>query len=252
MSGNGIHVQYSKHGEIRSNHVQGCRDGIYLEFTDSTQVIENQSQHNSRYGLHYMFSHYNAYRKNHFQRNEAGVAVMYSSHTEMTDNVFSDNWGNAAYGLLLKDIHDGLVANNRFDHNTSALFLEGTNRIQIKNNYFANSGWALRLLANCQETMVEHNRFTNNSFDLTTNGQPKMAIVRRNFWDAYEGYDRDRDGYGDIPYFPINLMSALVERQPALVSLHRSLITTLLDWVDRLLPSLTPDELVDEQPLMKH
>lgn len=249
--GNGIHIQYSRHGLIKGNKTTHCRDGIYLEFTDSSRVESNRSARNSRYGLHYMFSNYDAYEGNTFYQNSAGVAVMYSSHVRMEHNLFADNWGIASYGLLLKDISDGLVRDNQFTRNTTGLFVEGSNRVKIEFNTFENSGWALRLLANCTGNELRQNVFRTNSFDLATNGTPRGTTVLRNYWDRYEGYDLDRDRIGDVPHFPITLYSALMERQPGLIVLYRSFITNLLDWVDRILPSLTPDELVDEEPLMQ-
>ncbi|MCK5907209.1 MAG: right-handed parallel beta-helix repeat-containing protein, partial [Flavobacteriales bacterium] len=55
-SGNAIHLWHSKNIKILNNHVEGARDGIYLEFIDSTLVQGNTSTKNIRYGLHFMFS----------------------------------------------------------------------------------------------------------------------------------------------------------------------------------------------------
>ena len=251
MLANGIHTQNSRYGRIMNNKVVQCRDGIYLEFTDSTQVENNTARNNRRYGLHFMFSNHDRYHRNIFDHNEAGVAVMYSSHIEMTKNTFVNNWGTACYGLLLKDIDDCNVSQNNFDHNTSAMLMDGSNRVTVVNNTFRGSGWAIRLLANCTDPIISHNVFLGNVFDLATNGNPTIKEMRGNYWDKYSGYDLDRDGIGDVAFHPVSLYSVLVERQPELITLHRSFITNLIDWSDRSLPCFTPPNLVDPYPLMR-
>ena len=105
-NGNGIHAWKSGHLLIRDNDVTGQRDGIYFEFVTDSRIFHNNSHDNVRYGLHFMFSHRDRYAQNSFVDNESGVAVMYSKFVEMTDNVFRHNWGEASYGILLKEISD--------------------------------------------------------------------------------------------------------------------------------------------------
>jgi nitrous oxidase accessory protein len=105
---------------IAGNVVEGHRDGIYFEFVTNSVIENNQSMHNVRYGLHFMFSHHNSYVGNQFSGNGAGVAVMFSNHVTMSKNVFSDNRGSAAYGILMKEISDSWVEGNYFLRNTTA------------------------------------------------------------------------------------------------------------------------------------
>ena len=90
--GNGIHAWKCDSISISNNKIVGHRDGIYLEFVTHTQVVDNQSLNNLRYGLHFMFSHDNAYLRNAFTKNGAGVAVMYTKRVLMEDNIFNENW----------------------------------------------------------------------------------------------------------------------------------------------------------------
>ncbi len=128
LGGNGIHVWQSDRVRIEGNRVRGHRDGIYFEFTTHGEVRRNVSEANQRYGLHFMFSDDCVYEGNTFQANESGVAVMYTRRVRMAGNTFAKNWGGAAYGLLLKDISDSEILDNRFLENTVGLYLEGANR----------------------------------------------------------------------------------------------------------------------------
>jgi nitrous oxidase accessory protein len=73
-------------------------------------------------------------------------------------------------------------------------------------------------------------------------------VFDANYWDHYQGYDLDRDGYGDVPHAPVRLFSLVVQQnEPALI-LMRSFMVDLLDAAERLMPVLTPATLVDHHP----
>ncbi len=250
-TGNGIHAWKCDRVQITQNRISGHRDGVYFEFVTNSNVQHNRSFGNIRYGLHFMFSHRNAYIGNTFRDNGAGVAVMYTKDVIMRDNVFAHNWGSAAYGLLLKDIADSQIDHNTFTKNTVGIYMEGCSRIRATQNRFSENGWGLRVQANCNENQFSKNQFLGNTFDLATNGNTVFNTFDGNYWDKYEGYDLNRDGLGDVPYHPVSLYSMIIEQMPHGVMLLRSFMVSLLDRAEKMLPSLTPDALVDKQPLMK-
>jgi nitrous oxidase accessory protein len=250
-TGNGIHFWKCDSIIVINNFVKGQRDGLYFEFVTNSRVEHNISTKNIRYGLHFMFSHKNSYSFNTFDSNGAGVAVMYTKFVKMHHNIFKNNWGSSAYGILLKDITDSEIEDNIFEYNTMGTLLEGCNRIKIERNEFKHNGVAMRVQANCEENVVKSNNFINNTFDLATNGNVVSNTLERNYWDKYEGYDLDKNGIGDINYRPVSLFSTLIERMPQAMMLLRSFTATLLDKIEKVMPSFTPENLKDEQPLMK-
>lgn len=250
-TGNAIHAWKCKHMQFANNQVKGHRDGIYLEFVTESQIQHNLCQNNIRYGLHFMFSHNNAYAYNRFHDNGAGVAVMYTRNVRMHHNHFEQNWGSAAYGLLLKDISDSKIEHNIFDNNTTGVYLEGSSRIQFKHNTLENNGWALRIQANCNDNNFEQNNFLANTFDVATNGSTVLSTFSHNYWDQYTGYDLNRDGVGDVPYHPVSLYAMIVERIPAGLMFLHSFVVRLVDESEKVFPSLTPSALKDDQPLLK-
>ena len=250
-SANGIHCWKSDNLQIIQNTISGHRDGIYFEFVTGTTIEKNNSYNNVRYGLHFMFSSHNLYRSNTFRDNGAGVAVMYSNHVTMQRNIFSENWGNAAYGILMKDIIDSEVEGNIFTRNTVGIYLEGSNRINMKANRFDDNGWAIKMQASCTDNLITENNFTSNTFDVATNGSLVLNIFKGNYWERYEGYDLNRDGTGDIPYRPVSLYSMIVERNPATLMLFRSFMVDLMDKAERIIPGMTPEDLKDDEPRMK-
>jgi nitrous oxidase accessory protein len=250
-TGNGVHAWKCDRILVQTNRVSGHRDGIYFEFVTNSTIRRNLSRRNIRYGLHFMFSHQNGYFGNTFRENGAGVAVMYTRRVTMRGNVFEDNWGSAAYGLLLKDISDSQIDHNVFRKNTVGIHLEGSSRIAVERNRFTENGWGIRVQASCMDNAFARNAFEGNTFDVATNGQTVLNTFDQNYWDKYEGYDLNRDGLGDVPYHPVSLFSMVLEQIPAGVVLLRSFMVSLLDRAEKVISSLTPEALVDARPRMK-
>ncbi len=251
LNGNAIHAWKCNQLLIENNTVSHHRDGIYLEFVTHSVIRHNTSTQQLRYGLHFMFSNDDEYTQNTFTNNGAGVAVMYSRRVKMSENIFQDNWGPSAYGLLLKDIVDSEIRENRFEANTKGIHMEGSNRINILNNSFKDNGWGLVIQASCMDNLFTHNNFINNSFDVSTNGHVTLNRFENNYWDEYEGYDLNRNGVGDIPYHPLSLFAMMIEENPAILILIKSFMMQMLERMERAIPGLTPEQFVDLFPLMK-
>lgn len=251
LTGNGIHLWKSNNALVENNRVTGHRDGIYFEFVTFSNIRNNLSEKNIRYGLHFMFSNDDSYFNNIFRNNGAGVAVMYSKKVKMENNHFEQNWGPSAYGILLKDISDSHIRHNTFFRNTVGIHLEGTSRIDIHQNIFRENGWAIKVQASCENNDFHHNNFTGNSFDVGTNGSISLNNFYNNYWDKYEGYDINKDGIGDVAHHPVSLYSMIVEQNPYTLMLFRSFTVQLLDKAEKAIPSLTPENLTDQKPLMK-
>ncbi len=251
QSGNGIHCWKSDSMRIIANKVTGHRDGIYFEFVKNSIIWRNTSTRNLRYGLHFMFSNDDTYVSNIFINNGSGVSVMFSNRIKMFSNYFEENWGDASHGILLKEISDGYLQGNHFTKNTSAIFMEGANRIYMTYNTFQNNGWALKIQASCLDVVLEYNNFIGNTFDVGTNGSLVQNTINNNYWDKYDGYDLNKDKIGDIPYRPVSMYSMIVEKYPPAMILFRSFITALLDKTEKILPSITPENLKDNAPLMR-
>lgn len=250
-SGNGIHLWSTRDVVIANNSISGFRDGLYFEFVHEAEVRDNLSTKNLRYGLHFMYSDDCVYRRNIFRQNGSGVAVMYTHRVTMIGNHFDQNWGAAAYGLLLKEISDAHIEQNVFEHNTTALVADGANRIQASGNQFLNNGWAVRLDASTVDGRFTGNNFIGNTFDVASNSQDPSTQLSGNYWDEYRGYDLDRNGVGDIPFHPVRVFSMIVgQNEPALILL-RSAFVGLLDAAERVLPVLTPKLLADVAPSMR-
>ncbi|MEJ7676613.1 MAG: nitrous oxide reductase family maturation protein NosD [Segetibacter sp.] len=250
-SGNAVHCWKSDHLSILNNSLTGHRDGLYFEFVTASLIQNNNSFKNLRYGIHFMFSHNDTYIHNTFRSNGAGVAVMFSKGVIMRYNRFEESWGSGAYGILLKEISDGVVEHNTFLRNTVGIYMEGTSRISVSKNTFTSNGWAMRVQSSCMDNTITQNNYFGNTFDVGTNGELQLNKFINNYWDKYEGYDLNKDGYGDVHYMSVSLYSMIVEKMPTASVLLRSFMVTIMDKAERVIPSITPVELKDDKPFMK-
>jgi len=250
-SGNGIQLWYSKNIQIEHNYVEHVRDGIYLEFSDGCLIKNNTSTLNVRYGLHFMFSNDDIYQDNTFENNGAGVAVMFSKRIKMYNNLFKENWGTASHGMLLKEINDAEIIGNTFEDNTIGINIEGSNRIIYKHNNFSNNGWAIKVKGACYTNTFTENNFLYNSFDIAYNSNVNDNVFDKNYWSNYTGYDLDKNGIGDVPYRPVKLFSYIVNRTPETIILLRSMFIDIIDFSEKVSPVFTPDNLLDNNPLIK-
>ena len=250
-AGNAIHAWKSNGIQIIGNEVMNHRDGIYLEFVNGSLIQGNMSKNNMRYGLHFMFSNYDIYEDNTFVQNGAGVAVMFSKHIRMINNIFRENWGGSSYGVLLKEISDGVLVDNTFERNTTGVYAEGANRITIENNDFYSNGKAMDIKGNCIDNKILSNNFVGNTFEVLTNSRSNLNHFEGNYWGQYKGYDLDKDGIGDVPHRPVNLFALVTDKIPAANMLLHSFLVNSLEVAERMFPSMIPEQLVDDKPLIK-
>ena len=250
-SGNGVHMWHCKKMRVEQNKVHHLRDGLYFEFVSDSHISHNISTENIRYGLHFMFSNNDEYHHNEFHKNGAGVAVMFSKFIIMHHNTFHFNWGTASYGLLLKEIYDADIHHNYFEQNTIGINIDGCNRIKYEHNYFVRNGWALKFTGGCYGNVFRFNNFMSNSFDLSYNSKLNDNGFEANYWSDYTGYDLNKDGIGDVPYRPVKLFSYIVNTTPETLILLRSLFVDIINFSEKVSPVFTPDELVDNKPIMK-
>ena len=71
-------------------------------------------------------------------------------------------------------------------------------------------------------------------------GDPMNDTWWGNYWDEYEGFDRDRDGFGDRPYELLAYADRIWIETPAARFFRNSPVLELLDFLERLAPFSAP------------
>jgi len=83
-------------------------------------------------------------------------------------------------------------------------------------------------------------------------GDPLNDTWWGNYWDTYEGFDRDHDGYGDRPYELLAYADRIWMETPAARFFRNSPVLELLDFLERLAPFSAPSLILrDTAPRMQ-
>jgi nitrous oxidase accessory protein len=65
-------------------------------------------------------------------------------------------------------------------------------------------------------------------------------VWERNWWDDYQGFDRDGDGFGDTPYQLSAYADRLWMEIPPLAFFRASPVLEVIDFLERLAPFSSP------------
>lgn len=253
--GNGIHLWQTSGNMLTDNDIGFARDGIYFSFAHRTGIYGNHI-HDLRYGLHYMYSDSNTFENNIFDHNVAGSALMYSRDIKLTNNIFAHCRGMRAYGILLQSVDNCVAENNLILDNTRAIFLDDANYNRIESNDIVQNDLAVQINASCEGNSLIHNNFISNLSEVIMDGSAGATTTwsaggRGNFWSAYEGYDIDGDGVGDVPYQLQSIFEYLELDYPAVRFYLYSPASQLLAVAEKRLPILRKSTVEDPLPIFK-
>ncbi|MBF0427269.1 MAG: nitrous oxide reductase family maturation protein NosD, partial [Magnetococcales bacterium] len=95
------------------------------------------------------------------------------------------------------------------------------------------------------------NRFIGNFVPVAVdnNGGAVMSQWSGNYWDTYEGFDRNGNGVGDTPYELYAYTGQLWLNKPGVKFFFASPVLTLLDFLEHLAPLRAPTLILrDEHP----
>lgn len=211
--GNGIDLFQSHDVEITGNVVRGVFDGIYLEFSDRSLVLNNLVE-KSRYGIHCMYTNGTIIRHNTGSMNITGGMIMGVRHVEMTDNTFTKQNENVhSQGILLFDAHESIVSNNLVEGNRVGFYVEYSTDNELTNNAVKNNFIGIQFI-DSMNNKITGNYFTGNVTDALARDNSDNDI-QGNYWDSFSGIDLDGDGRSDTAYVMNPFFQGLVQKKPA-------------------------------------
>ena len=251
--GSGMHIWNSPRNRFVGNVITEVRDGFYIQNANHT-VIERNEAFNLRYGLHYMYADSNVFLHNKFHDNVAGAAIMYSRGIVIRHNTFVRNRGFASFGILFQDCHNAIADSNIIADNMIGIFFEASTNNSFRHNVIAQNDVALQMFQNSERNTFAENNFIDNLNPLALVGRRTLTYWSKNnsgnFWSAYEGYDLDGNGIGDLPMKIQNVFDYLEGRYPNLRLYLYSPASQALAVAAKAFPIIEINNEVDEHPLM--
>lgn len=247
--GNGVQLYNTRGARIERNHISFVRDALYVDVSHHA-VFRGNRLHHSRYGTHYMNSYYNLWENNDTYLNRGGLALM-----EVRDQTVRNNraWGNTDHGIMLRTLQDSVVEGNIVARNARGFFIYDVEYAQLRGNLITGNAIGVHLSAGSTRNAVDGNDFIGNREQVRYVGarDERWGGPRGNYWSNYLGWDRDGDGFGDVPYEANDMVDRLTWRYPAVKLLLASPAVQALRLVGQQFPILRVPTVVDPRPGMQ-
>ncbi len=239
----GVLVYQSPMARVEGSHLQGFADGVYLEYSPDSQILNNRLEANARYGVHVMFSWRVLVRGNRSLGNGVGSAVMHGAENRVEENLFAGSRTPVGYGLLVQDERKTLVQGNRFEGNTLGLVLMDAQSVRVEGNEFRANGFALRVTRERggNTARVLGNAFKGNLYDLLVDDPQAKTEVKGNAYDRAPGLP--------VPHLPSSSLALALAWLPELSLFALSPGVVFLEALEAHLPEARLLKVVDPNPL---
>lgn len=258
LRGDGIRLWYAHDNIILGNTLHKSRDLVI--WYSSGNIIEKNLGEYGRYSLHFMYAGKNMVRENIFQYNSVGIFFMYSNGTTAIGNTVRNSIGAFGVGLGMKDASNFTILDNDIIYNARGIYIDqspfqpDTVNVYERNNILYNSS-GIEFQGVRERSIFTHNTIKGNmEAVVNSDTHNRLDIMRwkNNYWDTYEGFDRDKDGVGDIPFTHYAYADKLWLYNPNIKFFYGSVVMDLLNFLAKMAPFSEPDLLVtDREPLME-
>ena len=259
VRGDGIRLWYSNDNLIENNLVTDTRDMV--AWYSHRNTYRGNEGRRSRYSIHFMFANDNIVEYNRFYDNSVGVYFMYMEGGVARGNIISHATGATGMGLGFKESSDILLEDNEIIYcavgvGSDLSPFQPDTTIRFKNNRFAYNGIAVHLTSELGGNVLESNTFEGNLTDMFQAGRGRNEGPKNqwagNYFDTYQGFDRDEDGYGDTPHEEYAYADRIWMEIPNARFFKTSPVLELLDFLERLAPFSSPDlQAKDDKPLYR-
>ena len=257
LRGDAIRLWYSFRNRVLDNSFVDSRDMVVWYSEDNN--ISGNSGTGGRYSMHFMYSKYNLVEKNRFWNNSVGIYVMYSDGVVLRDNYIAHATGATGMGLGLKESSEVKVERNQIMYCASGINIDQSpyqpdTIDEFYDNVIAYNGVGIEFndqarIGNVFKGNVVKGNLT--SLAVRSRASAIKQTFEGNYWEDYEGFDRDRDGIGDTPYEVHAYADRLWMDVPLVQFFKGSPMLEFLDFLERLAPFTDPDIIMrDPKPRM--
>jgi len=257
IRGDGVRLWYSNDNHLSGNHLYKSRD--FVVWYSHGNLIEKNRGEYGRYSLHFMYTGKNYVRDNVYKHNSVGIFFMYSRDTIATGNVIQNSLGTTGLGIGLKDASNFTLKDNTIIYCARGLFVDRSPYEPDETNLIEGN----RIIYNSEgihfHSLSLHNRFIGNIFKGNIENVVNDSYITKiaenyfdgNYWDDYEGFDKNGDGIGDGPYNYYAYADKVWLLNPNVKFFYGSPVISILNFLAKLAPFSEPVLLLsDEHPKM--
>ncbi len=256
LKGDAIRLWYSTNNKIQFNYWHGVRDMVV--WYSSGNHFEGNKGVGNRYSIHFMYAHNNRIHKNEFYNNSVGVFLMYSEQTILSENLIQGSVGSTGMCLGLKETSSNQILNNRFLYSAygihfdvSPFVTEKINTVVGNEIAFCNVGMLFH--SDLEGNLIKKNYLHDNLTQVYARGKTANGNkFEGNYWSDYQGYDKDEDNVGDVPYSLYSYSEHLWAFNRDVKFFYGAPILEVLDFLERLAPFSKPKFVLrDKKPIYK-
>ena len=264
----GLDFKQSNKNIIRGNTIRskdrdlGVRgDGLRLWYSNDNLIEKNQiiDSRDMVASIHFMFANDNDVVGNEFYDNAVGVYFMYTEGGTVRNNVISHATGATGMGIGFKEASGTIIENNEIIYcgigiGSDLSPFQPDSTIEIRNNRFAYNGTGILFNSETGGNNLRDNIFEGNLTQVSYGSRggadnASKNLWAANYWDDYQGFDRDGDGIGDKTHELYAYADQIWMELPVARFFRSSPVMELLDFLERLAPFSTPDLILrDEKP----
>ena len=249
--GDDVWIWNSPGSVVENNDIRWGRDGIFVT-TSRDNLFRGNRFRGLRYAVHYMYTNDSRLEGNLSFGNRMGFALMFSTGLEVTGNLAE---GDEQRGILLNYVNSSVITGNMVRGGPEkCVFIYNSNKNRFAGNWFEGCAIGIHFTAGSERNEIYGNAFIDNREQVKYVGTRYLEWSRDgrgNYWSDYLGFDLDRDGIGDQPYRPNDLVDQIFWRYPLAKLLFNSPALHLLRWAQREFPGLHPGGVTDSFPLMR-
>jgi nitrous oxidase accessory protein len=245
MRGESIRLWYSMDNRVEDNDIDWARD-LTLMNSPRNRVVGNRIR-NSRYGIHLIFAPNSMIEGNTLERNATGIIVLNSDRVQVRRNRIFHSLGVSGAGLAFKKSAEGLAEGNEIVRCAVGVLadspIEQADRTVLRGNRIAHNATGIQFYGERGGHVLHGNSFEKNLIHVAMfgGGDASNNEWRGNYWDDYEGFDRNHDGIGDTPYEFHVYADRIWMENPMARFFRNAPVLELLDFLERLAPFSSPD-----------
>jgi len=258
LRGDGLRLWYSHDNIVRKNSLIKSRDMV-IWYSHGNTIEENYGEY-CRYSLHFMYAGKNYVHNNSYRYNSVGIFFMYSKDTIATGNTIKSSLGATGMGIGLKDVSNFTIKNNTILYNAQGIYIDrspfepDTNNF-IENNKILYNAEALHFHSLSENNIIKNNTLLGNIEDIVNDSRGSKTNdndFEGNYWDSYEGFDRDGDGIGDTSHKVYQYADKLWLYNPEVKFFYGSPVISLLNFLAKLAPFSEPIFLLEDKKPRLH
>ncbi len=246
LRGDAIRLWYSNDNTLTHNHITKARD--FVVWYSHGNLIANNYGEYGRYSLHFMYTGKNIVKNNVFKHNSVGIFFMYSKDSIAINNRVENSIGTTGLGIGLKDCSNYTIKDNKILYNARGLYIDRSPFEPDTKNYISDN----LILYNSEgvhfHSLSLHNIFKGNTIkgniESVVNDSYNTRVTENvwdgNYWDSYEGFDKNRDGIGDTPYTLYYYADKIWMLNPNTKFFYGSPVISMLNFMAKVAPISEP------------